>query len=471
MERRAPAPRQRSSNVTTVRAEKQYPRLISTIKTFNIQHMELISSVIGNQAGLQINTTLNPRNPLSFPWLSNVARSFDMWLPMAVQVTYRPRSGTLVPGRVALAFDYDVTDDDNSISFTNLMSMAGAVSGPVYEQVTLNYEPTRTVMTTHKYFCDSTGVDRLDSPARLLVMCDSSTVGPLGDVYIAYQISLVDPEAPLQTSSPGVYARASNSGDRSQSAPLGSLEGMTVSLLNGQNHDNMIPTFTKTINNAIKLKGDVDRLLGAFTPLPGSMSMFKLPRKTSAMPPPENMVFFVMNPESGTCSVNINLLFLYKGDDDTGQPPSFEVVCNYPTRTDEVTGPTITANYYAFPCNIQGLSTGPAVFNPVLANLATGWWKLHYSFCATALPELEPFLFSFYFIGADLGFSYDANDRHCSYVKVDNTANPAYYSNFGSNDALPTETPLATSATPSPPQSTPIKTTTASKKHKHTDTD
>jgi hypothetical protein len=330
----------------------------------SITHSELIATINGNTSSLQINSSLNPRNATLFPWLSGPAQSFDLWLPRRIVIRYVPRCGTLIAGRVAMAFDYDVTDDDSSVSFTKLMQMRGAVSCPVYQTRSMPYLPNSTVLATHKYYCGDDQIDRLMCPSRLLVMAESTTEGPLGDIFIDYTIALFDPEPVLGLAIPTL--RITNLDNATPAAPLGNLEGIKVETLDSLAHNIFTSrtNITTLATEGIRLKGVLERTIGAFTSTASTVTKFR-GFSMPSLPDPSQTVVFVVPPFLGTAVVDISIWARW----NAAEGAAVMLASNYQLSAPRAYGVT---------------SVGTQTYNVVVDVISTGRW-----YTGQTLEDLE----------------------------------------------------------------------------------
>lgn len=361
----------------------------------SIVHHELIKAVNGATSGLQINDVINPRNTAIFPWLSTVAAAFDMWYPVSMAIEYQPRSGTLINGRYAMALDYDVTDDDSSLTFTQVMAMRGAVSGPVYSPGTLVFRPAETVMQQHKYFCGmDSPTDRLNHPVRVLVMVDATTEGPLGDIYIRYTINLFNPEPVFALSTNQLTARVGLNGN--SNSPLGDFNRLLVNTAaRGLDHQVLTQNqLTEILQNIGQFKGLSSQLVGALNPVSNSLYKKKL-----AMPDLEDTVIYIMPPFSGVVHVRIHMLcILPVRTDPLAAFSGLLWASNYPCKHVGGKGYTYTNGSSA---TITYLRHDPTTFATQdminSGDYATDYYYTDWEADFTTGPENEPFLFVFWY--------------------------------------------------------------------------
>lgn len=148
-----------------------------------------------------VNSTwlINPRNSILFPWLSQIARAYDLYRFKRLTFEYVPSVPSTTPGQIVMALDYDVKDANLATTPEVLQSYAGAVTSQVYVPSIVQFDGERTVLKDHKYFCSTSTVpDRLNDVATLIVHL---TVPPgtandtvYGSLFANYDIDFYDPE-------------------------------------------------------------------------------------------------------------------------------------------------------------------------------------------------------------------------------------------------------------------------------------
>ncbi len=84
--------------------------------TVVVSRREFVGDILGSKAFRNNTFRLNPGNPALFPWLSNVAHSFEQYEILGMILEYRPTSGSAVSstnnamGVVIMTTNYDVLD-------------------------------------------------------------------------------------------------------------------------------------------------------------------------------------------------------------------------------------------------------------------------------------------------------------------------------------------------------------------------
>lgn len=113
----------------------------STSAATTVRHSELVSLINGGFEGIENYTCpLNPGLSSTFPWLSNMAKNWEMYRFLKLQFEFRPRTGTTTPGSVVHYIDYDAKDAPPD-SYTQAVQMGGAVSGTPYTRTTMTGNP------------------------------------------------------------------------------------------------------------------------------------------------------------------------------------------------------------------------------------------------------------------------------------------------------------------------------------------
>lgn len=180
------------------------PSAVGTVTTnpsrqMRVSHRELIQTVTWDSSNTNVVLRINPRNGLLFPWLSQIARAFDMYRIVNLSFEYVPSCPSTTAGQITMAIDYDVKDANTSTTSETLQSYAGAVTSQVYIPCTCYYDEDRTVLKNHKYFCNSgTVTDRLNDVGnfvlKLNVAATTANGTKFGSVFARYDVDFSDPE-------------------------------------------------------------------------------------------------------------------------------------------------------------------------------------------------------------------------------------------------------------------------------------
>jgi len=140
--------------------------------------------------------TINPSNPVTFPWLSGIASNFERYELDWVKVHYVPRIGTTTIGSVMMAPDFDVNDPVPADS-SELTQMKGAVEGPAFDSFTLHL-PGASLHTSGPLYTRGSiraGDNRLSDAANVYIATagNSAVNATLGRMFVEYKVRLLDP--------------------------------------------------------------------------------------------------------------------------------------------------------------------------------------------------------------------------------------------------------------------------------------
>lgn len=79
--------------------------------------------------------------PQLFTRVAYLSSMYDQARLDSLSVTYMPMFGTSIPGMVAMYFDYNDSSDPPKPTFAPSLLASGAVVGPIYKPLVLNYHP------------------------------------------------------------------------------------------------------------------------------------------------------------------------------------------------------------------------------------------------------------------------------------------------------------------------------------------
>jgi len=109
-----------------------------------MQH-ELIATVAGSTGFAVTPYVINPGNPTTFPWLSDIAAKWESYRFNYLRFRYETRKGTSTDGSVIMAIDYDPTDAP-PVSEAVMTTYSGAVEDATWK----NCACTGAVSQLHK---------------------------------------------------------------------------------------------------------------------------------------------------------------------------------------------------------------------------------------------------------------------------------------------------------------------------------
>jgi hypothetical protein len=161
-----------------------------------IKHRELVATIGGSGFYQSFVNSINPGMFDTFPWLANMAQSFDQYRFKYLDVEYVPDAGTTTSGTFFMAFNYD-PDDSNTVYYNNeetLASYPGAVQNPVIKNGKMILRPKLFEWGKKGWYYIRAGpiptgeTLRLYDAATLYTATDADVKNSLGRVYVNYTV-------------------------------------------------------------------------------------------------------------------------------------------------------------------------------------------------------------------------------------------------------------------------------------------
>lgn len=154
------------------------------------------------QAGWSVfKLAINPGDSYSFPWLSGVARNFEKYVINKLTIEYKTGQSSIIPGKIQMGPDFDPSDP-SPMSKKELLTYTLACDGPVWQNFSLDI-PKGYLMNQKKYYVRSHGESvndlKLYDACNIFIGSDanSTELSYLGEIWINYDITLYEPQAPL----------------------------------------------------------------------------------------------------------------------------------------------------------------------------------------------------------------------------------------------------------------------------------
>jgi len=140
---------------------------------------------------------LNPGCSIMFPWLSNLAGSFERFRFNRLNVTVIPSQSTATAGRYYAAIDYDY-DDSVAISKVQLMGNRTAAEAPVWQEIQLSAIPSELHRDMPaKYVSLNTRTNYIEARTAycgfLMFATDTPVANCVFDVWVDYHVDLISP--------------------------------------------------------------------------------------------------------------------------------------------------------------------------------------------------------------------------------------------------------------------------------------
>jgi hypothetical protein len=182
-------------------------------KTLTISHREHVMGLQSSAAGVTEldQRFINPGNPSMFPWLAQIAPSYESYLFKKLIFEYVPNCPATTAGSVVLAVDYDPRDEAEA-DIGYLMSMEGSMYGNCWAP--FKHVSSKENLNKQKsYYTDedlSDPTNRLNSIGRLIVALDRTSVNNfVGRIFVSYTVELRTPQ-PSNRDQDQLYFKNSN---------------------------------------------------------------------------------------------------------------------------------------------------------------------------------------------------------------------------------------------------------------------
>lgn len=164
---------------------------------------EYITDIIPQAGWSVFKLAINPGDSKSFPWLSGVARNFEKYVINKLTIEYKTGQSSIIPGKIQLGPDFDPSDP-SPMSKKELLTYTLACDGPVWQNFSLDI-PKGYLMNQKKYYVRSNG--QVVNDLKLYDACNvfigsdanSTELSYLGEIWINYDITLYEPQAPILT--------------------------------------------------------------------------------------------------------------------------------------------------------------------------------------------------------------------------------------------------------------------------------
>jgi hypothetical protein len=197
-------------NNTLMTGGMQVPDIVNSVSGGGVimRKKEFLGNVLSSTAYTFQKFTINPGLQLSFPWLSQVAQSFEQYRLRGVLYTFISTSSDAVLsnannsalGIVGMATNYDVMDPDFTNSF-ELLNYQYANSRKPSESFIHPIECARNQSTLSELYIRGSAVPvgadpRLYDFGNLYVMTEGqqATGGVIGQIWVSYEVELYKPK-------------------------------------------------------------------------------------------------------------------------------------------------------------------------------------------------------------------------------------------------------------------------------------
>ena len=164
--------------------------------TFVVEEEELLTSISGNTSSTPSVSVfrINPRNAVTFPWMSSIALAFEMYKFTDLEFRFDPTCGTSENGTVTMGIEYQPSD----VALTTeaqVMAIPGSASGPVYRKITCKGVAGGRSMFAKDLFLDQNAAADIDTRdlGNFYLMVTGTTltsVQSIGRLFVRYKVHL-----------------------------------------------------------------------------------------------------------------------------------------------------------------------------------------------------------------------------------------------------------------------------------------
>lgn len=157
---------------------------------------------------------INPGLPISFPWLSTIAPSYESYRFEKVKFCFETSVPTTQQGAFIMCFDYDASDNPPQTK-TDFLNFQGAVKGPVWDadlSMTLDSKlmnkigPSRYIRRGNR----SGDIKLYDIGNLYYTIINTTTSAQYGDLFVEYTVVLQTPQMNTSETISDNYASLTN---------------------------------------------------------------------------------------------------------------------------------------------------------------------------------------------------------------------------------------------------------------------
>lgn len=158
-----------------------------------VRHSEYMADVTTINGLLTENYPLAPGNPLTFPWLADIAGGFQRASVINLSFEYRTELNTSVSGVVMLSYILDVSEPSKGNKY-QILQIDGTMSGPLWQGFVAPVKPDpREILIYY-----GTGYLPNTDPykyafGQLQVSTEATGTNTAGEVWVNYEIELFNP--------------------------------------------------------------------------------------------------------------------------------------------------------------------------------------------------------------------------------------------------------------------------------------
>jgi len=183
---------------TTRQVVIQKPKIAATPDGVIVfKHTEYVADLQGSVDFDSRTLALNPGNEDVFPYLSNIAASFEYYKFRKLKLRYEPSCSTTTAGVVMLCIDYDASDS-SPLGKTAFMMNQNATRCSSWSRSTMDLVAKANGAQVKRFVLNDAPPPNTDvkmyNLGNLFIATQGSTAVPIGEIYVDYEVELSVPQ-------------------------------------------------------------------------------------------------------------------------------------------------------------------------------------------------------------------------------------------------------------------------------------
>jgi len=210
-----------------------------------ISHREYLGDIAGSINFATTSYQINPGQPISFPWLSNIAAQYESYRFEKLEYFFETQAATTATGTIVLAVDYD-SNDATPLNKQQAMAYANSVRSPPWSSCC--HSSSKLDLNKQKSYYVAKGSLASNQDINLyatgyIYICVQGQAGTtaIGELYVDYRVRLMTPQ--LANPAIGLSFYSAFSGT-SNAAPFATKTGNVPATVSSSGTTTSISTWT-----------------------------------------------------------------------------------------------------------------------------------------------------------------------------------------------------------------------------------
>lgn len=161
-----------------------------------VHHKEYLAAISNSTTFTNVAYPVNPGIVTTFPWLMEIANSYDRYRFRRLKFTYVPSAATSSTGRLTMAFNYNA-GDPAPVTKQQIFSIIPNNESAVWCPIELDVPCDATIYYTRNKIVTGQDIKTFDM-GRLHIATDlGANTNTIGEVYVEYEVELMKPHPNL----------------------------------------------------------------------------------------------------------------------------------------------------------------------------------------------------------------------------------------------------------------------------------